>query len=1169
MTRARIMAVVAGSVLVVFSCTLNGGAQGLFGTISGTVTDASGAVVPQATVKVTNVGTNVTVALKTNGAGVYNATSLNPGTYKVEAEAQGFKTAVADGVLLEVNAHPVVNLRLTVGQSKEVVEVTAENTALLQTQTTDLGQTLNTRQLEQLPTQSGSGRSPYNFLVLAPGVSQQTGCTGSGTGNGGVGACGNSGNVRISGSRPRNDDNLLDGTSITPPVFGGQDVQPTVEAIGEFRIAQNNMSAEYGKAGGAIIIAVSKSGTNQFHGSAYEYNRNQNLDAKDYFVDPGTKKNPLTYDEFGASLGGPIIKGKLFFFSDYEGIRQHGSQPSAGVLVPNGAFRAGDLSALCPEGFTGGVCSNPAHQIFLPGTSTPIPNNMITSISPVSQALLAVWPSSTSEVGPGIASLTVNVPSSTTINRFNPRGDWNLSQNDHIFGVYHGEYSTGTGYNIIVGPAGRQVGRGRNYASTLGWTHTFNSSTLNDFRFGFTHRIGDRSPFGMGAGSPASFGIQGIPDCLSSVPDTSGGTKCGTPGVSINGYTSIANSGMLYEPASTYHFGETLTKVVGHHSIKTGFQADHYSIDNYQPNGVVGSFSFNGKQTGNPFADFLFGTMANSSVQVQNAFVSSRAWSYSLFFQDDFKITPKVTLNLGLRYQYDQSFHETHHGDAFFDPCAILYSGRDPSCVPHWEQFGVNGTPDTTLDPSKLQFEPRIGLAWNPTGGFVVRAGYGIMHPGFVGHGRAGDGQPGPNLLATTTLQAGTGWDSPLTVTSPDPNAITAPIPVNTNVSFSSWAPRKQTPAYVQLWNLTVEKQFGANTVAQLGYVGSKGTHLPVNYAYNICQQTPASTAQLPNPFDFVGPTSSPSCPAAAAAVNAGAGFTAVYCCLTINPGWWGLSSSIYHSMQAQLDHRFSHGFSILANFTWSKLIDDSSSDWGGFWSLDVLGQDFYNRKAERSVSAGNVPERFTLAPIVELPFGPGKRWLNNGVGGVILGGWRMSAIYTISAGTPFGITDNSYGFCNGAGVLEDRPMLIGNPGSISGSRRSPNLWFNNQAFDFAGTCPGSGLVNSTGPGDVTMAFGDAPRFFSGVSNPGVNNLDFSLQKDFKIPIGEQTRIVFSADFFNLPNHAQFAEPNADPTTGYHPADPSAGQRGTGFGTIGSTSSLPNRIVQLGLHLYF
>jgi Carboxypeptidase regulatory-like domain/TonB dependent receptor len=1176
----RVVAILMGSLLFVWLCAFNLAAQGVFGTISGTVIDPSGAVVPGATVKVINTGTSVTVALKTNGAGVYNATSLNPGTYKVTAEAKGFKTAIAENILLEVNANPKVDLTLTVGQASETVEVSAGNTAILQTQKTDLGQTLNTRELEQLPTQSGSGRSPYNFLVLAAGVSQQTGCTGSGTGNGGVGACGNSGNVRISGSRPRNDDNILDGISITPPVFGGQDVQPTVEAIGEFRIQQNSMSAEFGKAGGAIVIAETKSGTNQFHGSAYEYNRNQNLDAKDFFVEPGTPKNPLTYDEFGGSIGGPIIKGRLFFFTDYEAIRQHGSQPNATVLVPDAAFRSGDLSSLCRSGFTAGVCNDRSNgsvinQIYFPGTTTPVPNNKIATISPASAALLALWPTSTNVVSPGFAQTTINEPSSNSINRFNPRIDFNLSQRDHIFGVYHGEYSTGISYDIIVGPAGRQVGRGKNYASTLGWTHTFNTTTLNDFRFGFTHRIGDRSPFGVGAESPSAFGISGIPNCLSSVPDTNGGTKCGTPGVSIVGYSSISNGGMLYEPASTLHFSDTLSKLVGRHSLKFGGQADHYSIDNYQPNGVVGNFVFNNKQTGNAFADFLFGAVdTGSNVQVQNTFVSSRAWSYSLFLQDDFKITSKLTLNLGLRWQYDQSFHEIHHGDAFFDPCAIFFSGKDPSCVPHWEQFGVGGTPDTTLDPSKHQFEPRVGFAWNPRGRFVIRGGYGIMHPGYVGHGRAGDGQPGPNLLATTPINAttngtATSWDTNLPpITSPNPAAITAPIPINANVSFQSWAPRKQYPTYTQLWNFTIEKQFGGNTVAQIGYVGSKGTHLPINYAYNICQQTPASTALEPNPFNFVGPTSTPYCPAAAAAVNAGAGFTAVYCCLTINPGWWGLSTSIYHSMQAQVDHCFSHGFSLLANFTWSKLIDDSSSDWGGFWSLDALGQDFYNRKAERSVSAGDIPARFTLAPIVELPFGPGKKWLNRGAVSSILGGWRVTSIYTISAGTPFGITDNSYGFCNGAGVLEDRPMMVGNPAAISGSRRSPSLWFNNQAFDFSGTCPGSGVVDLTGAGDVTKAFGDAPRFFSNVRNPGVDNLDFSLQKDFKIPLGEQTRLTFSADFFNLPNHAQFAEPNSDPETGYHPAT-STGKRATGFGTIGSTSSLPNRTIQLGLHLYF
>jgi hypothetical protein len=336
--------------------------------------------------------------------------------------------------------------------------------------------------------------------------------------------------------------------------------------------------------------------------------------------------------------------------------------------------------------------------------------------------------------------------------------------------------------------------------------------------------------------------------------------------------------------------------------------------------------------------------------------VATRAWSYALFVQDDFKVRPTLTLNLGLRWQYDQSFRELHHGLAFFNP----YTAE-------WEQFGVNA-PETTFDPSLTQFGPRVGIAWNPVPSIVVRGGYGITYPSAVGHGRAGDGQPGPNLLARTPVAAGTDWSHLPPITNPDPAAITSPIPVTANVSFSSWAPRKQTPPHFHLWNVAVEKQFGATTMAQAAYVGSHGSHLPINYAYNICQQTPETTAE----FGY-GATTSPNCPLAAERVLAAGG--SLYD-LVVTPGYWGLSSSDYHSLQAKLERRFSRGFSMLANVTWSKLMDDSSSDWGGFWSLDVLGQDFYNRKAERSVSAGDVPVRLTIAPIVELPFGPGRRWL-------------------------------------------------------------------------------------------------------------------------------------------------------------------------------------------------
>ncbi len=426
MRRTRITEAVAGfvlSILVLYSPNIL--AQGLFGTISGVVSDSSGAVVPGATVRITNVNTNVAVTLTTNSAGVYVATSLNPGVYNV--------------ITLEVDANPKINLTLQVGQVSEKVEVTTESAPLLQTQQSDLGQTVNERELEQLPTSGGTGRNVYSLLSLAPGVSQQTGCDG----------CGNYGNVRISGSRPRNDDYTLDGSTITAPVFGGAAVSPSVDSIQEFRIEQNSMSAEYGKAGGAILIVVSKSGTNTFHGSAYEYNRNQKLDARNFFENPIQRKNPFDYNEFGGSIGGPIIKSKLFFFTDYQGIRSHGSAASNGNLVPNAAFRSGDLSALCASGFdASGVCKdrdtsgNVIHQVYFPGTTTPVPDNNVANtgqMSAISQKLLAVWPTSATPAGIGKDGLTLSSPSNTSLNRFDPRIDFNLSQSDHLFGMFHSQ----------------------------------------------------------------------------------------------------------------------------------------------------------------------------------------------------------------------------------------------------------------------------------------------------------------------------------------------------------------------------------------------------------------------------------------------------------------------------------------------------------------------------------------------------------------------------------------------------------------------------------------------------------------------------------------------------------------------------------------------------------
>jgi len=1112
--------------------------QGLFGSIRGVITDAGGAVVQGATVKLTNVNTNVVTVLTTNSAGEYSATSLNPGIYDIQAEAPGFKAAIAKGITLQVNASPKVDLTLQVGQSTQTVEVTAE-ADILQTQQTNLGQSVNQVQLDELPLFSSSGRNIFNLIPLAAGVSEQIGAQ-----------AGNNNNLRINGDRPRDQDYILDGTTITDPFFGGQSLSPSPESIQEFRVDTNSLSAAYGKSGGGIVFATTKTGTNRFHGSAYEYYRGQFLDARNYFEEPSQPQNPYHYSEFGGSIGGPIVRNKLFFFTDYQGIRTGGDTVVSGVLVPDAAFRSGNLAALCSAGFnSSGTCLDPNGQVYYPGTSNPVPFNRIRNINPISQKILALYPTSTASAGiPGTNVLTQRSPFTAPLNRVNPRIDYNLSARDRLFGAFHYEAGPSTYYDIVLGPAGQQNNSFHDYATTVGWTHTFSPTTLNEFRFGYMDNTGNRAQYGQGFTSPADYGLQGFPNCLASVPGNAGGTKCGTPGVSINGFTDLAGGQVNYEPDATLQFTDSVAKLVGRHSLTFGAEFRRYYINNYQPNANTGSFGFDGSNTaiyasdgtpigGNPFADFLFGTLApGSTAEVENVMTQTRANTYAAFIQDDFKFTRKLTINLGMRYQWDDSFYELHNGMAFFNP----YEAQ-------WIQFGVNGEPRTSFDAWKKNFGPRVGVAWNPIPGFVVRAGYGIMFPGAVGHGRAGDGQPGPNLDANTTFPAGTNWSALPPIYNPPPSHITAPIPIdaNGNLSFSVWAPRSQPPTYNQLWNLTLEKQLGSKSVIQVAYVGDHGTHLPINYGYNICQQTPESTAKY-----GYNATTSPYCPKAAAAIPPSGSLYD----LIVNPGWWGLSSSSYNAFTVRYDHRFSHGFSVLANFTWSKLIDDSSSDWSGFWDLDVLGQDFYNRKADRSVSAGDVPVRFTVAPIVELPFGKGKTWLQSGVPSYIAGGWRVSAIYTVSDGYPFGILDNSYGYCNAAHVLSDRPMLIGNP-LPPGFHQTIAHWFDTNAMDFSGTCPVAGLVDLTGPGDPNKAFGNSPRYYSNIRNPGVNNLDFSLQKDFGLPLGEQTRLKFQMDAFNVLNHPQFAPPNNDPT-------------GTNFGGITSTST-NNRVLQLGVHLYF
>jgi outer membrane receptor protein involved in Fe transport len=1085
-------------------CSTPVAGQAVFGTISGVVTDPSGAVIPGAAVKVTNLNTGVSKTLITNGAGAYNAASLPPGTYEVQVDLKGFKTAVAKDITVEVSGNARVDLKLEIGQTTESVEVTSE-APLLQTQQSSIGQTVSQKQLDMLPVQGGTGRSIYNLVALSAGVTQQ------------VGQGYDLDNMRINGGRPRMDDYLLDGTSTQQPVWGGPAVTPSVEAIQEFRVETNAFSAEYGKVSGGIMTAVTRSGTNSFHGAVYEFLRNDKLNATPFFAD---KKPPLRYNEFGARFGGPVFKNKLFFFADYQGVRSSTSTPSPYNAVPNAAFRAGNLSALLP-----------GTQLHDP-LGNPYVNNQV-PVSAIAQKLLALFPTGNGGANPNMAGsdyFNTNTSSRETVNRINARIDWNPNQADRIFSVFHIQRERNpltTAYGGAVAGSSYQTNDANGL--TVGWTHTFSSTLVNDFRFGYTHRNVLRTDNGYGISDPVDFGITGIPACKL---QQSGG-KCGAPSLSISGYPADIGGGlnMMIEPAGNKQFTDTLSKVVGRHSFKFGGEIRRYSIDNIQPNRLTGEFIFNGAGTGNPFADFLIGYLGNSRVDQQSQFLSSRAWSNAFFVQDDWKVTPRLTLNLGLRWQYDPSFHEINHQTASFNPHTLT-----------WERFGVNGVPEGAIDTHWKQFGPRVGFAWNMFGNFVLRGGYGISYPGFLGHGRAGDAEPSPNLLTQTHIAPGTYLSTLPPIAVPDPNA---PLTLG-QASYVMYIPRKQPATYVQQWNLTLEKQLARDMIASLAYTGSHGVHLPVQYSYNLCQ---ASRAQVTQYGWGALNMDSPYCAPGSLAALGGVYGAYIY------PGWTAISSSVYHALSAKIEKRYSNGFGLLGSFTWSKLIDDSSSDWSGFGSLDSQGTDFYDRKYERSVSAGDVPLRFVVSPIYELPWGRGKRWLNEGPLSQVLGGWRVTGIYTISSGEPLGINDAGYQYCNPARIINVRPMVVGNP-LPSGFQRTADYWFDTSAFDWSGTCVASSprLVQLHGAANASYTFGDAPRFFSNLRGPRYNNIDASLQKEFRVPLGEQGRLRFQMDAFNLLNHTLLSNPGVI-------AD-------ANFGKITSTR-IPGRTMQLGLHLSF
>jgi len=1063
-------------------------AVGPAGTIVGTVSDPSGASVVKAKVTIRNQQTNAAREVETGASGEYSVPLLLPGLYQVTVEAAGFQRAVHKDIKLDVDQTVRVDLVLQVGQITQEVVVTGV-APLLQTETSAVGQVVDEQKVSRLPLNE---RNFLGFTLLVPGAQMPS----DGSPNSTQG-----GAISTNGAREQSNDFLLDGADNNDPVLNQYTVLPSVEAIQEFKVQSSNSSAEFGRSGGAQINVVLKSGTNNFHGTVFEFVRNRKLDAKNFFdrpdctpaTVPGTCAEipRLDRNQFGGSLGGPIRHNKTFFFIAYEGLRLRQATTQQ-ATVPSQMDRVAALAAVPPP------ARNPAGLAVF-------------NLYPAANVGLDLVTSRTFVASPVIRN---------SVNQFLFKGDHQAGRNDMLSGHYalfdvdrFNPYDPVFPFTDLASFGSFAFNRGHNLGSS--WIHIIRSSLVNEFRVGFNRQ--------RAAGFQESFGTSksqelGFPDVLARPVDL------GFPNVTVAGFSGIGEPTSLPQERrnNILHFADNLAWnpafYDGRHHFKFGADIRHSQIKGYLDLFARGNWFFFGVFTGSPLQDLLLGLPSFALGVRGDTFFDFRATSLNFYFQDDLRVTPRFTLNLGLRYEYN--FPPVEVRDRLSVPD---FSANSLTCSPQPDcaliQVGTNGIPRGIYEGDTNNFAPRIGFAWRPlrTDRFAVRAAYGVFHDVFV-------------LQVHSLVRVNPPFYSILGF----PNFGTSTIQTIFNQPGFAGRPtllmiaRDFRDPYLQHWNMDLQYELLPDLVLDVGYVGSKGTGLAS--MRNLNQARPGG--QLP--FPQFGPV----------------------------PITETRASSNYHSFQLRAEKRLRQGLTFLAAYTWSKSLDNASSQFGTA-AETALAQDTNNLRAERGLSNFHTQHRFVLSYLYELPFGGGRKWLNQrGALNSLLGGWQLAGIWVVQSGRPFtvhrGIDQSGTG--NGVGILADRPDQIANPfepgpvaqnpdpachmtvsqgGRAADKVRDPASWFNVCAFAGA---PGR--------------FGTAGR--NTLIGPGFKNIDFSVLKD--TPLYREThRLQFRFEVFNL-----FNQPNFD--------IPENNFDSLGFGQVKSSNAFgnkPPRQIQVGLKYIF
>lgn len=1112
-------------------------AQTSTGTITGTITDSTGAVVPSAKVVITNAGTNAKIEVASNEEGNYTAPLLPPGAYGVSVMAQGFKSFEQSGIQLRVQQQARVNIILQVGGVSESVSVTAD-AAVVEATTSSIGKVVDNKRIMELPLNT---RNVYSLVNLTPGVT------------GGIGNAHNGVSYSVNGARGGTFDVLVDGSSAAFPTvngFAGLSVFPSVDAVAEFKMQAQNFSAEFGRSITSVLNLVYKSGSNDFHGTAYEFLRNSVLDANNFFANGrGTPLASFKRNQFGGMVSGPVIKNRTFFMGAFEALRER-SFAERLTTVPTERERTGDFSQTRSSATQVIGIYDPMTTRANPNGTGSIrdlfPGNAIpsTRFDPVARNTMAYYPKA-NQPGDAIGRNNFYNSGAAAINTTNAdiRGDHNLSDRQRIFGRFSYRRSYNSPPQLFPGELGIAEGRvinndfGRN--AVVDYTNTLTPTTLLNLRLSFARNrfLFDNQGLGF---VPSSLGL---PRSLDTAVD-----RYMFPRFDVSTQTSLGGSDHRQSGFNNYGLAGSYSKIMGKHSLKAGYEGRMLRINVWEAR-AAGTFSFNAGMTQGPnptaasaaagfgFASFLLGTGAGGNFYQNWKNVAAQSFYNAFYIQDDWRITRKLTLNLGVRYDFDTPRTERYNRLSWFDP-----SLRSPLAdrVPGFPNLtgglrfvGVDGNDRTQFDGDFNNIAPRLGFAYQLNEKTAIRGAFAQLYgPSTL----SAQGTVGPyGFRVETPWVASLDNITPLNLLrNPFPEGF-KPVPGSSQGALTAIGSNLDAPLsntntpYTLQYNFTIQRELPGAVLLETAFVGNRGRQLSrggeggftinqvdsrflslgnslnqlvdnpfFGFGTGVLANRQVSRAQLLRPFPQFG---------------------------SIYPLFSQGATSDYNSLQVTFSKRYAKGVVFEGSYVWAKTIDEGTSY-----------QDSTNALASRAVSGVDVPHRFIFSGVYELPLGRGRRF-GGGMSRLLdlaIGGWQMNGIVNIQSGSALGIGAN-----NTAGIFNEaiRANTNGTSPVINvPARQRLDKWFDTSPFSQP----------------LPFTLGNVSPLIANLRNHYINNVDLSVFKQFQIL--EKLKLQFRAEAFNAFNRVRFASPNTSVTGGAN------------FGRVTTQSNDPRQL-QFGMKL--